>query len=331
MIKDLVIHIGNHKTASTSIQKFLYNFKGDFYYPPSGAADTYYNHNWYVRSLGKPGSTEKWDKLRDLIKNHEQVVISSAAYSYMDPVSLKDHFQKVYGDIAENVRLIWYIRPHLDFLVSMYLEQLRIGIFAGTIGEFIELCLRKNRVYYYQKAMGYKRHFRDSITIRPLVKEALVNGDPNEDILSFIYNGNNYNMTEPLWDNTMIPVQHLAIIKHLQDHSVRGEEDKKDDGWLWSDFLKENFPLDNPVKYNISKRRAEKLIREGMMDDCKKCDAMFGAPYLEKALLLSLEKALPEEPSLDIFDWKISQDFLKKNEMGGLHFKPKGLYYSYNQ
>lgn len=311
MIEDLVIHIGNHKTASTSMQKCLheksYEMNKEFYYPESLGGMVPYNHNYYVRSLFTSRGKDIFPILIEKIKPHKNVVISSAAYSYFSALLLKKHIDEVYKPLAKNIRIIWYVRPQIDWLTAAYLERIRIGTFKGSIEEYLEIL----NLGWFRNGYHYKKAFGESIHFRVMVPEALVQEDPVSDLLHFIADGEDYRLLKKHRDNVMIPVQHLAIIKRYQETNYRGEEEGKADGYALTYLLRDRMPIENPIKYVMAKDLALELSEKYFEKDSERFDKVFmgSQPFLEKALRKSIDGCPDKAPSLEVYDQQKADEF----------------------
>jgi hypothetical protein len=328
MIDELIIHVGNHKTASTSMQKCLreksYEVDDDVYYPETVGGPVQYNHNYYIRSLRTEHQTDRFGHLLNLLRNTDRskAVISSAAYAYFHGSDLKDHVEEYYRPLARNIRLIKYIRPHLSSLVSSYTELVRIGLFSDTIYNLLESPMGNRMVLHHDNPRSLKRYFGESVEIVPMIPEALIGNDPVTDILHRIFRDHKVKIKRSHTDNIMVSAQHLSVIKELQASNFGSEDDKKGYGYEYSRSLSDIWSPENSVKFQISKASAKKFSvgKNGLLEDALRCDRfLFDQPYLEKALYDFIGSCPAQDVSLKMDDYDGSHECLEKMKLKFSH------------
>lgn len=181
---DLVVHIGTHKTATTSIQHFCVMNKDvltreGYFYPKSHFSA--YEHNFLPDRLSR-GDTEfvhrfMSDAVRDATALGCHTVVISAEsfyamtgffltprvkkgsgllvaftreYEYWDKErELISSFQKICADLFRSVRLVCYIRPQDEFAFSIY-NQFVKNVF-GLSADFTETVERMIEIFDYQR------------------------------------------------------------------------------------------------------------------------------------------------------------------------------------
>lgn len=182
---NLLLHIGTHKTATTSIQHFCTRnadvlAKQGFYYPQSPFSA--YEHNFIPDKLSR-GDTAT---VREFIKKSERmasshnchtIVISAESFYAMAGFFLTPRIKKGSGKLVdfvrsnnyweeekrlivmfkeccnqfENIKIVGYVRPQDEFAFSIY-NQLVKNVF-GTSASFEEIVVRMREVF------DYHRHF----------------------------------------------------------------------------------------------------------------------------------------------------------------------------
>ena len=328
MIDELIIHIGSHKAASTSMQKCLreksYEVENDVYYPETLGGPVQHNHNYYVRSLKTKHHENRFGHLLNLLRNTDsnRVVISSAAYAYFKAEDLKDHIEKYYKPLARNIRLIKYIRPHLSSLVSSYTELLRIGLYSGTIYTLLEQSSAVSMMLNYDNPYSLKKTFGESMDIVPLISEALIGNDPVTDILHRIFVDQKIEIKKYHKDNIMVSAQYLSVIKALQAENSGSYEDKKIHGYEYTRALPEIWSLENPIKYQMSKSSAKAFAigNHKLLKDAKKCDKLlFDQPYLENAMYDDIGSSPVHDVSLKMDDYEGAQNCFEKMRLKFSH------------
>jgi len=134
IFNQIVLHIGSHKTGSTSIQEFMMSHKDylidyDYICKTKNGKDrldgnSYFlllRENWYS---DKRSFSIDVETLLSGIKssNKKNVIVSSESLSWVtDKVQLSNLKEKLY-EIAEVVRVICYIREPVSYGLSIYCE-----------------------------------------------------------------------------------------------------------------------------------------------------------------------------------------------------------------
>lgn len=148
----LYIHIGRHKTGTTSIQRFFFenfeslNDKG-FYYPRSGQRPGAQGaHHYFAESLtrqavdsgffSKDENVNMRNALIDEIGSNiteKNVVLSSEVFQGCDP--------KLLGEILKPLNPIYivYIREQVGALISAYAEEIQITGMTTPFEEYINM------------------------------------------------------------------------------------------------------------------------------------------------------------------------------------------------
>lgn len=201
--KDLcIIHVGMHKTGSSSIQNFLYTNVGniEFKYAnlkvenQSKVIYSLFSNNPYEyhghKSLGL--SKEEVNKYnvenRALINQSflnsytQKTIISAEDIMYLKQDELIK-FKVFLSDYFFNIKIIAYVRPLLSYVESAFQELVKHGL---------------NRIDFTYADPDYKRFLlfydvfgKENVTLRFFHKNALYNGDVLQDFCKTIGISNN--------------------------------------------------------------------------------------------------------------------------------------------
>lgn len=309
MIDEIIIHIGDHKAGSTSIQMAFHKGhveSSELFYPDAHPdSKVPHNHNWYARSTG----TDKEDVIMDHLKaqilrsDKSKVVISTAWYKYLTPNQLSDHINKHYRPLAKKIKVVRYIRPALEYCKSVYLEMVKIGEVRDDFRTFFETSSYKLPKYYdsivYHNQMDYE------IVTRPLVIDALYNGDVVEDFLQIC--GSEYKIIDKEVSNQASCVQHLSIIKFFHSRLKDRDFDQiRDDGYFIWQSLEKYFPIAEPKYFSMPKDIVDSVRFDPIyIEDAMKTDLLItpGQTYLQSSLDKSGDLVQPDNVSLEIEDW----------------------------
>ncbi|MGK7936150.1 MAG: hypothetical protein AB4206_10195 [Xenococcaceae cyanobacterium] len=181
-MKKLFLHIGLHKTGSTTLQTFLLQNKkvlSDFgyLYPKIGIPPTLMGHHnlaWLLNNDKRADSNfGNWQQLHEEIKdsNFNKIIISSEDFESAN--------RRFIHDLKSNlesyeVKVIVYIRRQDRQIESQYTQHTKDGIFSGDLLSFCEKM--RNNSDFYRLLESWKQEFgNDNLIVRPLEKEQIPN------------------------------------------------------------------------------------------------------------------------------------------------------------
>jgi len=286
--KVLVFHIGDHKTGTTSLQNAL----AAGLIRPEGVKLHYpapLNHNYLIGQIrayleNRPPPKLK-DRLHSLAELADQVraagpgytVISGEVFENLPPKKFAKIIDSFFTDCADEIRIIAYVRPHAQRLLSSYAEQIKIGWFTGTIEDFFAQNLASKRFHFAPRFAAWQRQFGTAFRLRPMVRTALRGGSVLEDFSHTAFDG----MPCQIWDADLVnespSLQDLVLLKFLQ--SSFQDKDKwlrHTLGWEFARRLVQLRPEgeDRPEKLTLSVPLLQQ-IKEAYTDDADAVDSAF--------------------------------------------------------
>jgi hypothetical protein len=140
-----LLHIGRHKTGTSSLQHFLFRNRGKlealgFHYPESGLEGVAHHAIAHHFALARPspfedaGTGSEGDALEALIKYASTasgcMLLSSEAFQNCDPRAIEAVFR------AGETDVVVYLREQVDYLVSAYQQRVHGSSFHGSLDEF---------------------------------------------------------------------------------------------------------------------------------------------------------------------------------------------------
>ncbi len=145
--KILFLHIGRHKTGTSSIQQFV-NSSPDLlsqlnlYYPESGKSGIAHHDLAKLFSMPTNKTTEAQQNslnspvLKSLINEIDQqsanVLLSSESFQNSHPLMIKEAFKKY------DLRVIVYIRNQIDYLASSYAQKVWATNYCQSMEHYYE-------------------------------------------------------------------------------------------------------------------------------------------------------------------------------------------------
>lgn len=195
-MKEVILHIGLHKTGSTSIQKALKGYKKNgvksiAFEEENHSIPMYtifsenrYNyHIWKNAGLCKDDIDKKRDEYFDILKsefkvnNSETLIISGEDLSVLNNSEVKA-LSEFFRSQQVVTKIICYVREPLSWIVSAAQQQIKMGrhisnldnIYKSRLENYIQYFGKKNiRIFEYQKTIESENsivtHFSRTLSI----------------------------------------------------------------------------------------------------------------------------------------------------------------------
>lgn len=291
-MKRLVLHIGDCKTGSTSIQEALRRgtFSG-FDVPLHFPADA--NHIPISRAFDGGDASP----LLELLQGAGEgiTVLSAEHFEFVDPMPLAEVIHREWDG---ELRVISYVRPHAEALFARYCENVKIGNMRGEAGMFHAAMLNRRRLFYAERFGRWRVAFGDAFTLRPFVRSELVDGDVVADFMeSAVCVG--ARAGGALMRNTVPKVEVLALLRALFDVLGREPESKAARTALGRNLARSMSEIGTVVP-RLDRGLAEEVARTYREDAAEVDQAFFGSNILEAALSRSVDEAGEAPQSLEV-------------------------------
>ena len=307
MINDLVFHLGNRKTGSTSIQDALAQDlihcaeKSIYYSAPT-------NHLPLAKSLTPGHDIKDRDKrfqtlaARLKASQADVAVVSAEFFEEVDPRLLQDAINHYLPEFRDKIRLIAYVRPHAERVLSNFAEQTKLGQFHGPLERFHKKLAEQGSLFYTAKFQAWRDVFGAAFELRPFVRERLRNNDVVDDFADYMLKGSPFTLQTHIASNPSLSVEYLAMIREFQRIQTLNKTDpvlKMELGKYLGRQLSAR-PVKKHQKLRLHKRVVESII-ETYQDDARTLDAVFFPEHnkpMETNLLASREAAIEKAQSL---------------------------------
>jgi len=304
MVQKIIIHIGDHKTGTTSIQDALVHRKLEtpetsLFFPRKA------QHNHLADLICTPiqpkALPEKLTRLADEFREStaDVGIISAEAFEGVDPARLNEIIAQYFPEHLGRVQILAYVRPHAKRILSSYAEHLKIGLTTGSLRAFYETSLQERQYIYTPRFEQLRNQFGDNFTLRPMVRSQLKDNDVVQDFLSVILQGGPFSLPPVREKNLSLPVEDLALIRevHLAMASWPTAQ-KRLLGWSLQTIMKTLNPrgTTNPLQFG---RALAHDIEHSYLEDAKALDATFfdGTPMAD-TLLAETANALDPPQSI---------------------------------
>ena len=306
MVDSLVFHIGDHKTGTTSLQYTLAQKSWScdsvpLCYPSS------FNHNPLMGSLRQPAQYKSRPKrFSKLLKDMNQArggvgVVSAEALENVPPAILRETLESHMPQYAATARVIAYVRPHAERIVSSWAEQVKLGLFTDSLEDFHEHSRATGRFYYHQRFTAWRNIFGDRFTLRPMIRDQLYKDSVVQDFLRYALQTDDFTVNE-IQSNESMSLQDMALMKMLSAvfQDTQGHAKIQANIGRIMDRILSSLP---PRARNTKPKMTKSLIPEVIatyQQDAQKLDADFfeGAP-MWTALQNAPQKAVERSASID--------------------------------
>jgi hypothetical protein len=220
MTRELVFHLGDRKTGSTSIQATLraQDWKG-------GTSTIGYPARLHCGQLAKAlaGRLHKGAAKRPIRKLRERLdavsadiaVISSEDFEVVDPQRVAEMLAADFPEFRNKTRLIAYVRPHADRILSSYSERVKLGLLDETLETFVQNVIKNRRFFYAERFTKWRAVFGERFELRPMMRSRLHMNCVVRDFLSFALQSHDFELLNEPASNASLTVKDLAILIEL--------------------------------------------------------------------------------------------------------------------
>ncbi|MDY6859529.1 MAG: hypothetical protein SWN98_09325 [Pseudomonadota bacterium] len=319
MVKSLVFHIGDPKTGTTSIQDALamqnWTCAGPSVVYPARLNDIPLSKTFYD-DAHKGENSARMLKLaaRLAASNADIAVISAETFEHADPADVKSAIKTYLPTYANNVRVIAYVRPHADRLVSTYAERLKHGFFSGSLDELHERIKSAGNFQYYPRFSKWREAFGPAFELRLMSRDRLYQQDVVQDFLSFVLGHTDFTLNDDQGSNESLSLEDLAMLRefHLLVRNMKMHKKlapaRMAVGWNFGRLLAE-MPRKESTRLRLHRALVPDVIETYREDAAQMDSAFFEGTPLSDALLDAGAKAVDEPQSCN------AEDHFSKDEL----------------
>jgi hypothetical protein len=221
MYMKLVVHIGDIKTGSTSIQtalaaRMIPQTGQSLHYP----CDTL-NHN-FLEPLFRTHPTVDSPQIKKIRKSMKKnasadvCVISAERFSTLTPHVMERTLSNCFGDMVSAISILHYIRPHFGRAVSAYAEQVKIGASKLSLSEFLDKAIKEKRFHSATRIRKWREVFGPAYSVRVMSKNTMINQDVVADFFSAVLGKLPPGWSSPSQVNASLCAEGTEYVKALQ-------------------------------------------------------------------------------------------------------------------
>jgi hypothetical protein len=221
MATSLVLHIGDPKTGTSSIQEVL---RHKLWHSPSAtlAYPEQLNSFPLANALSDPKQADqraaRWGRFAEWLRATEAdvAVVSAEQFFRVDPNVLLEALTEFVPEYVPTLRVIAYVRPHANRMVSAFMQRSKAGLFQGDMATFFDRTKGEQLLHYAPRFERWRATFGDRFTLRPMIRSQLRDGDVVSDFLDFSLKGAPFEIRSVTAANTSLPLEFLAGLSDVQ-------------------------------------------------------------------------------------------------------------------
>lgn len=339
MIKQFIVHIGDHKTGTTSIQATLAH-SGLRTAPQRIKYATDRSHNGlalaFMNNRRSKNTAQRFARLRDVFMAADQEigVMSAEAFESCTPTQMDDMLRTYFPEFADTARVICYVRPHAQRVLSSFAEQTKNGDYSGDLRAFHHRTFDRKRFVYTTRFDAWRAQFGDRFTVKPMIRGLLEDGDVIKDFLREVLGPEGtFTLPEGMGMNASLSLEELALLRLLQSKiGVDARPTRQPMGWQLQTILAQ-LPVESGPKTKVMlDADLAKDIYDAYAADAKALDAGFfdGTPIYD-SLVKDVAKAVPTPQSVLAEDHFSPQTLRRLTAMAEalatmLSFEPRAMH-----
>ena len=314
MVAEIVFHLGDCKTGTTSVQSVL--AAGAWQTGAGPGADIVYparfNHIPLAKTLSVPAEArfeaERFAKVRSAFDDSGAAhgVISAEHFEFVDPEKVAAAIEQHLPGYQGRIRLVAYVRPHADRLVSTFAERAKKGIFMKPLEAMHDRLAEDGLLFYTPRFEKWRALFGEAFTLRPFLRNSLYKGDVVQDFFAFLCRGEDFEITRPTEQNESLSVEDIAMMRaiHARIRRMGGPDLRPAQqafGWYMADFLGAT-PRQQGTKPRLHRDLAGKVAATYAADAAALDAAFFEGTPMSDALAAAPDKAVAEAQSFEAED-----------------------------
>lgn len=302
----LVIHIGDPKTGTSSIQRSL---KRNLLACETRTVTSWHQRNAIplanaLREKADPLDRYRYFQVQNWLDQSEAdyAVISSEFFAGRNPKVLRETLSKYVPNQCADTRVIAYVRPHASRYLAEFVQRTKAGFFFGEIGDLPKQLKVRDPLRYSPRFKKWLAVFGKNFTLRPFARSQLKDGDAVADFFHEVLQGEPFQLTSTITENSAISLRALSGLRHIQWH-LKKNGVKRHLRALFGGAMSNLYITEDASRMEAPHMdsRTASLIRNRYADDATLVDQQFfDAPILQDSLEQSLRNLHAEPFTLDI-------------------------------
>lgn len=283
--KTLLVHIGAHKTGSTTLQEAFASqsvgLDGARVLYPARLDHNYLRADFITHSTGKPlpkrgprllgfGALAKAIEASDA----DYTLLSGEYFEKLAPELMAEVLEQYFAPHVDRIKIIAYLRPHAERFLSGYAEALKIGWYQKDMDAFFDD--HRDELLFYPRFSAWQATFGESFELHAMHRSRLKGGSVLQDFVERSFDGHRAVSLPERSSNTSLGLEDLVLLRFVQARFVEKRDwFRHTFGWELARQLRTGAPLPaSQEKLELYEALAAKL-RETCSADAAEIDATF--------------------------------------------------------
>ncbi|MCP1166999.1 hypothetical protein NHG85_00405 [Limimaricola sp. ASW11-118] len=308
----LILHIGHHKTGSSSIQEALAKgsiaLAGHRIIYPCKVSHNYLRAHVEAHTKGqkappdqpgRPGLMEIGRQIGE--SGADYAVISGEEFEGLGAKEVRAALSDCVLPHVSDHLVLGYVRPHAARVLSSFVENVKIGQVLDTPDRFHHRTYKRGRFIYAPRLADWHMQFGSRLRLRAMLRDTLKHGSVLDDFVlqSFGADAQGASLPNSAVANESLCIEDLMVLKIVQKQvRHRGKALSIMLGWEVARLLNAGETRRQRTKPALHKALAEE-IRRDYLEDARNLDhGLFAdTPVFERELDRAVDTALPEAQS----------------------------------
>lgn len=289
--KSLILHIGDPKTGTTSIQEVLGfgrwkspSVKVEFTEQLNSfpLANALCNPKQKNHRVTRYSEVAVWLERSDA----DVAIISAEQFYRVNPVELMATLREFLPRFADSVRVVAYVRPHVSRMIAAYMQRTKSGLWLGTVESLFESTKSQGLLQFMPRFQTWRDTFGDHFTLRPMIRSQLHGGDVVADFMNFALQGEPVELLGGGNVNASLTLETLAGLREVQSILKKNNIPPGTRNYV-GDHVGRTLAATN--RLNGTRLKISQDLYQGLRDYCADDavaldSAFFGAPLMRQAL-----------------------------------------------
>lgn len=306
---EILIHLGFAKAGSTAIQRA---FAAGAVRCPTRTLDypdpeTHAPFAMSLRPKVAFAARHRPRRSREMAQRLRQsradlTLVSAEAFENVPPRELHRFVHAKLPRRAERLRLIAYVRPHVERTVSAFAERAKQGDWHGTLAEHHERTLSRGNSLAWRRLSGWRDAFGDALTVRPMIRGRLHEGSVVHDVARWAFGGEPFEVDPLPEQNASLSLRDLAVLAEVHREIARRgpvrEGERVSLGWRMQEILAD-MPEDAPVRVAPDRDLVARMQADFAEDAALIDEAFMDGTPMQDALARAHERAVDRPQPMD--------------------------------
>jgi hypothetical protein len=232
MVSEIVIHLGDCKTGTTALQSVL---AGGLARAQDGRRILYptqFNHMPLAKSIsGLKGDADqaryrapRWSEVARALRASDATwgILSAEHFEFAPPQAVQAALDEFLPGWRGRTRLVAYVRPHPERIVSAYAESLKKTGQPLPMDRFLRSREKGGAegagLYgFHPRFTAWRTTFGDAFTLRPYIRDRLAGRDVVTDFLDWLGGPDSFTFQRGSQDNQALGLADLALMRLMHE------------------------------------------------------------------------------------------------------------------